>query len=125
MVEKFQRAFPYLKPCNINGLYERFLKESNGTMLAMYNKSKDQYELHSLLSFKYNGESLQAVIPEDALNGWIIVDFRANDIKKFSLEVEAEREYTNSLMDNYSDRGFELLNKKALTTVEKMIGRDL
>ena len=125
MLEKFLRAFPYLKPVRINNLFERFLKESNGSMLMLYNKSRDTYELHSLKSFMYTGESINAVVPDEVLNGWLVNDYRANDIRKFSLEVEADRTYTNALLDNYENRGFELLQKKALTTVEKMIGRDL
>ena len=125
MLEKFLRAFPYLKPVRINNLFERFLKESNGSMLMLYNKSRDTYELHSLKSFMYTGESINAVVPDEVLNGWLVNDYRANDIRKFALEVEADRTYTNALLDNYENRGFELLQKKALTTVEKMIGRDL
>lgn len=125
MIDKFLRAFPYLKPVRINNLYDRILKESNGVLLMLYNKTRDTYELHSIRSFAYTGESMNAIVPEDALNGWIIKDYRANDIRKFALEVEADRTYTNDLLDNYSDRGFELLQKRALTTVEKMIGRDL
>ncbi len=125
MIDKFLRAFPYLKPVRIHNLYERFLKESNGNMLLLYNKTRDTYELHSLRSFEYNGESMNAVIPEDTLNGWLIKDYRANDMRKFAMEIEADRIYTNTLLDNYENKGFELLQKRALTTIEKMIGRDL
>ena len=125
MVDNFLRAFPYLKPVHINDLYNRFLKESNGILLMLYNKSRDTYELHSLRSFKYTGESINAVGPDEVLNGWLIKYYRANNIKKFGMEVEADRIYTNTLLDNYENKGFELLQKKALTTIEKMIGRDL
>lgn len=125
MIDKFLRAFPYLKPVRINNLFKRFLKESDGNMLMLYNTSRDTYELHSLRSFMYTGESINAVVPEETLNGWLVNDYRANDIRKFALEVEADRTYTNDLLDNYENKGFELLQKKALTTIEKMIGRDL
>ena len=125
MLEKFLRAFPYLKPVHINNLYKRLLEASNGSLLLLYNKSRDTYELHSLKSFMYDGESINAVVPEDVLNGWLVTDYRANDIKKFATEVESERSYTNSLLENYDNKGFEMLQKRTLTTVEKMIGRDL
>lgn len=125
MIERFLKAFPYLKPVNINNLYNRFLQESNGTLMLLYNKTRDTYELHSLRSFAYDGESINAVVPDEVLNGWLIKDFRANDVKKYATEIEADRIYNNSLLDNYENKGFELLQKKALTTVEKMIGRDL
>jgi len=125
MIEKFLRAFPYLKPVRINNLYERFLKASGNNLLLLFNKSKDTYELHSLRSFKYNQESLNASIPDEVLHGWIVNDYRANDNRKFSQEIQADREITNATLDLYDNRGFELLQTRALTTVEKMIGRDL
>lgn len=125
MIEKFLRAFPYLKPVNINNLYTRLLKASNNSLLLLYNKSRDTYELHSLLSFAYDGDSLNAVIPEDMLNGWLVKDYKANNVKRYSMEIEAERDYNNTVLDNYSNKGFELLQQRALRTVEKMIGRDL
>lgn len=125
MIERFLRTFPYLKPVNTLNLYARVLEMSNGNLLFLYNKTKDNFEIHSLRSFNMNGESMNASIPEDAVNGWLIHDIRANDIRKFGMEVKADRELTNSIMDNYENRGLELLQQKALTTVEKMIGRDL
>ena len=125
MIQKFLKAFPYLKPVHINNLYNRFLRASNGTLLFLYNKSRDTYELHSLLSFSYDGESINAVVPEDVLNGWLVKDFKANNVRKFAQEIESDRSFTNSLLDNYENKGLELLQKRALTTVEKMIGRDL
>lgn len=125
MIAKFLRAFPYLKPVNINNLYNRLIKASNGTLLLLYNKQRDTYEIHSLLSFAYDGDSLNAVIQEDMLNGWLVKDYKANNVRRFAMEIESDREYNNLLLDNYSERGFELLQKRALSTVEKMIGRDL
>ena len=116
MVSRFLKAFPYLKPVRTHSLFERFLKESNGNLLCVYNKSKDTYELHSLKSFKYNGESLNAVIPEDALNGWVIKDYRANDLKKYRQEVESDRMFTNKLLDNYE-------NKEEVGKIENVISK--
>ncbi|MBR2492516.1 MAG: hypothetical protein IKB64_03485 [Paludibacteraceae bacterium] len=76
-------------------------------------------------SFKYNQESLNAVIPDEILHGWIVTDIRANDNRKFSQEIQSERALTNETLDLYDGRGLELLQHRALTTVEKMIGRDL
>lgn len=125
MLERFLRAFPYLKPVNINNLYNRLFEASRGSLLLLYNKYRNTYELHSLKSFMYDGESINAVVPEDVLNGWLVTDFKANNVKKFAMEIEADRTYTNSLLENYDNKGLELLQERALTTVEKMIGRDL
>lgn len=125
MIEKFLRSFPYLKPVRIHNLYNRLLKHSGNNLLLLYNKKKDTYELHSLRSFKYNQESLNAVIPDEILHGWLVTDIRANDNRKFSQEIQSERTMTNETLDLYADKGMELLQRRALTTVEKMIGRDL
>lgn len=125
MIEKFLRSFPYLKPVNIHNLYNRLLKHSGNNLLLLYNKKKDTYELHSLRSFRYNQESLNAVIPDEILHGWLVTDVRANDNRKFSQEIQSERTLANETLDLYADRGMELLQHRALTTVEKMIGRDL
>lgn len=125
MIENFLRAFPYLKPVNIYNLFERFLEASKGTMLLLYNTTRDLYELHSIKSFQLNGESLQAVIEEDMLSGWLINDYKANDINKFGLEIQSERELTNKSFENSEDKGLELLTTKALKTIETMVGREI
>lgn len=124
-MNEFLRAFPYLKPVNMYNLNERFQKVSHGTMMFLYNMFKDTYELHSLKSFKLNGESLQAVIEEDALHGWLLIDFKANEVDKFGLEIQGERDLTNSLIDSSSERGLELLTSRALKTIETMVGREI
>ena len=124
-MNEFLKAFPYLKPVNLYNLNERFQKVSNGTMMFLYNMARDTYELHSLKSFKLNSESLQAVIDEDALHGWLLIDFRANEVTKFGLEVQGERDLTNAFIDSNSERGLELLTSRTLNTIEKMIGREI
>jgi hypothetical protein len=125
MIERFLRAFPYLEPVRINNLYDRLLKESNGTMLCLYNKTRDTYELHSLKSFNLNGESLNAVLEDDMLHGWLVLDYLANNLNKFGIEVESDRILTNETLEHYSDRGLELLSTRALKTVEQMVGREI
>ena len=65
-------------------------------MLLLFNIFKDQYELHSINSFRLNGESLNAVLDEDKLTGWIIEDYLANNNLKFSKEVAGDREIYRS-----------------------------
>ena len=125
MIEKFLRSFPYLKPVNILNLFDRILKASNNTMLLVYNNSRDLYELHSIKSFQLNGESLQAVVEEDMLSGWLVTDYRANDINKFGVEIQSERQLTNQYLENNSEKGLELLTTRALKTIETMVGREI
>lgn len=125
MIEKFLRSFPYLKPVNILNLFDRILKASNNTMLLVYNNARDLYELHSIKSFQLNGESLQAVVEEDMLSGWLVTDYRANDINKFGVEIQSERQLTNQYLENNSEKGLELLTTRALKTIETMVGREI
>lgn len=125
MVEEFLRNHQHLKPVNLYNLYDRFLKSSNGVMLLLFNVFKDQYELHSIKSYRLNGESLNAVLEEDMLNGWIINDYLANNNTKFVQEVASDRELTNSYIESNEDKGLELLTTRALKTVETMVGREI
>lgn len=125
MISNFLKSFPYLKPVRICNLFSRFLKASDGTMLLLFNTNKDRYELHSLLSFKYSDDSLNAVLPDDMVTAWTLNDYKANNVQRFGMEIEADRTLTNDTLDHYDGRGLDLLQERALTTIEKMIGRDL
>lgn len=125
MIERFFRAFPYLKPSNICNLYDRFIERSNGTMLFVFNIYRNRYELHSLKSFELSDESLNVVVEEDMLNGWILTDYLANNINKFGMEVASDRELHNQSIDLVSDKGLELLTTRTLKTIETMVGREI
>jgi hypothetical protein len=73
----------------------------------------------------YNGESLNAVIEDDMLNGWLVTDILANDIKKFGSEISDEREINNKVIEDNDQRGFDLLTTRTLKTIETMVGREI
>lgn len=125
MVEEFLRVNPYLKPVNLYNLFNRFLECSNNTMVFVFNIFKKQYELHSIKSWRLNGESLNAVIEDELINGWIIIDYLANNITKFGQEVASEREVANSYIELQDGKGLELLTTRALKTIETMVGREI
>lgn len=121
----FLRNNPHLKPVHICNLFERLQKISNNTLFIVYNTKRDTYELHSTKSFMYDCESLNAVLEEDMLNGWIVNDFRANDINKFGKEVSDEREINNKILEDQDDKGLQLLATRTLKTIETMVGREI
>lgn len=123
MIASFLRSFPYLKPVNINNLFKRLLSQSS--LLLVYNMIRDTYEIHSIKSFQLNGESLQAVIEEDMLSGWLVTDCLANNINKFGLEIESERQLVNETFEKSEGKGLELLTTRALKTIETMVGREI
>lgn len=124
-MDTFLRVHPYLKPVNMYNLFKRILKISNNTMCLVYNVKRDTYELHSIKSFEYNGESLNAVIEEDMLNGWLVTDILANDVKKFGMELADEREMYNKTLDKNENKGLDLLTTRTLKTIETMVGREI
>lgn len=125
MIEEFLRANPYLKPVNLYNLFDRFLECSNNTMLFVFNVFKKQYELHSIKSWKFTGESLNAVIEDELINGWILIDYLANNVTKFGQEVSSERDMTNAYIESGDSKGLELLTSRALKTIETMVGREI
>ena len=125
MIQDFLRAFPYLKPVHINNLYDRLLHASDGTLMLLYNLRRDTFELHSLKSFRMTGDSLNAVVEDDMLNGWLVTDYLANNNNKFALEMESDRQITNDTLEANDGRGLELLTTRALKTIETMVGREI
>lgn len=125
MVQEFLRSNPNLKPVNLYNLYDRFLEKTNNNLLLLFNIHKDQYELHSINSWRLNSESLNVVLEEDMLNGWVLIDYLANDMRKFGMEIASDRELSNALIESTEDRGLELLTSRALKTVETMVGREI
>ena len=121
----FLKANPHLKPVHNYNLYERFQKLSHGTLYFVYNTARDTYELHSTKSFMYDGESINAVIEEDMLNGWLVTDYKANDVTKFGLEISSERELHNKFLEDQDGKGLELLTTRTLKTIETMVGREI
>lgn len=125
MVQEFLRSNPHLKPVRLYNLYDRFLEQSEYKMLLLFNIHKDQYELHSLNSWRLNGESLNVVLEDDMLNGWILHDYLANNINKFGIEIAGDREISNAYADSADGKGLELLTTRTLKTIETMVGREI
>ena len=125
MIQEFLRNNKHLKPVHLYNLYNRFLEATNSNILIVFNIYKDRYEMHSIKSWLLNGESINIVIEEDMLNGWLLHDYLANNIQKFGMEVASDRELSNALIASAEDRGLELLTTRALKTIETMVGREI
>ncbi len=125
MIQEFLRNNKHLKPVHLYNLYNRFLEATNSNILILFNIYKDRYEMHSIKSWLLNGESINIVIEEDMLNGWLLHDYLANNIQKFGMEVASDRELSNALIASAEDRGLELLTTRALKTIETMVGREI
>ena len=125
MKERFLNTHKHLKPVYLYDLYDRLLEASRGTLLLLHNSLRDTYELHSLKSFAIDGNSINAVVTEDMLTGWLVHDYLANNLNKFSQEVEADRQFNNEVLDNHDTDGLKLLSERALKTVETVLGREI
>ena len=117
------RYQPWLRLCNINNISDRLLDDSKGDAFVAFNVIHNRYELHTISAFRYTGESLNAVIED--LNQFLIRDFRANNLKKYRVEVESSRALKEQMYSIHEEQRLKNLTELGLKRVEKLIGRDL
>lgn len=127
MIDTILRANPNLVYYNYNGISDRMLATSDGDMFFVFNKRRNQIELHSCLSFQIDPSriSKNAVIKRQFLNDWIIKSFRSSETKKFYLEKEDERSYSNYITEKYEEDVQGKFISAGLNTLEDMLGRRL
>jgi hypothetical protein len=89
---KILRYRPWLKPVHQKNICNRLLRATRGDMFLAYNTYNGQYELHSVKTFQLIGDSYNVSLPKEFLNGFIINDFKANNHKRFKVELESERQ---------------------------------
>jgi hypothetical protein len=114
------RYQPELRFFNKNNISSRMLNFTNGDLFVAYNVIKGAYELHSVENFKINCISLNVSLEKEMLNGFILNDFKANNLKKFMYEVQDRREKTNYRLEEAEEK--RLNENSALRVVERTIG---
>ena len=114
------RYQPELRFFNKNNISSRMLNFTNGDLFVAYNVIKGAYELHSVENFEINCISLNVSLEKEMLNGFILNDFKANNLKKFMYEVQDRREKTNYRLEEAEEK--RLNENSALRVVERTIG---
>jgi len=76
--------------------------------------------LHSVNSFRLSAGSSNAPLEPEFVNGFIISDFKANNHKKFGMEIESQRQKKDYLFKKAEENRSSLDNM--LKTIERTIG---
>jgi hypothetical protein len=116
-VIRYQTELRYF---NKNKISDRMLELTNGDIFIAYNVIKGSYELHSVENFKINCISLNVSLEKEMLNGFLVNDFKANNLKKFMYEVQDKREKINYRLEEAEEK--RLNENSALKIVERTIG---
>ena len=90
---------PWLRLVNIRNISDRFLKATNNDMFVVFNTIKDTYELHSVDSFRLTGYSHNTTIDPVFLNGYLLTDYKANNFKRFAIDVISRRQKLEHLYE--------------------------
>lgn len=116
------RLQPWLRYYNVYNISDRLLEATSGDLFVCYNTIRDTYEVHSTRSFQVYASSVEFVIDKSLLNGWLVTDYKARNLKKFMTEEVSRREYTSYLYDKQDERNFNMLGQ-TLKKIEKTLGR--
>jgi len=125
MIDIILRTHPHLIYYNYNDISERMLANSDGDMFFVFNKKRNQIELHSCFSFRIDpqGISKNAVIPRQFLNDWIVKNFRSTQTKMFYLEKEDERRYSTYISEQHEANVQGKFIETGLKNIEDLLGR--
>ena len=113
------RHNPRFKMINIFNITNRLQQISKNDLFIVYDTIKATYELHSVKSYIMTGFSHNSTIDKEFINGFIINDFKANDLNKFALDIQDRNEKLNYLYDLNKDKN---KAKDLLKLVERTIG---
>jgi hypothetical protein len=111
---------PRFKLINFYNITNRLQDISNKDLFIVYDLIKGTYELHSVKSYMLTGFSHNATLDKELLNGYIINDFKANNLNKFALDIKDRNEKLNYLYDTMKNRTDK--TSDMLRLVEKVVG---
>jgi hypothetical protein len=118
--EKILHHKPWLRPVHIANITERLQRATKGNAFIVYNLIQENYELHTIEAFELTGDSYNTSFSIEFVNGFLVHDYRANDLKIYMEEVEGERLATNKLYDDQEKQRHNL--DVMLKTIERTIG---
>ena len=114
------RYQPWLRFVNKYSVSDRLLELTDGDMFVAFNVIKQVFELHSVKSFRLSAGSINVTLDEEFVNGFIVKDFKANNHRKFGMELESQRQKNNYLYDRHEKERQSL--DEMLKTIERTIG---
>jgi len=117
------RFQPELRFTNIYDISDRMLKLTNGDLFIAYNVIRGTHEMHSVENFKINSISFNVSIPLEMLNGFLVNDYKANNLKMFVYDVQNRRNKTNYRLEKAEED--RLKDNTSLLVVERTLGTKL
>lgn len=114
------RFQPELRLVNINNISNRMLELTKGDIFVAYNTIRGTNEVHSVENYKLNSISFNVSLDKEMVNGFLINDFKSNNLKMFVKEVQDRREKTNYRLEQAEEK--RLNDNSALNVVERTIG---
>ena len=117
------RYQPWLKLINKGDISKRLLRLTKGDIFITYNMTKDTYEVHSVNSFRINESSIQVAIEPEMVNGFLVNDFKANNLKQHGQRLEDQREKVTRIYARQEDERFNL--NDLLSMIERTMGTKL
>lgn len=117
------RYQPWLKLINRGDISKRLLRLTKGDIFIAYNTTKDTYEVHSVKSFRINESSIQVAIDSNMVNGFLVNDFKANNLRQHGLELEDQRDKATRLYERHEEDRFK--TEDILKAIERTMGTKL
>jgi hypothetical protein len=120
-VKEILKHQPNLVYYNKNNISGRLAKLG---MLVAFNGFTNRYEIHSLKSFEYDGNSIQdSVETDELLNQYLIRDIKGNNHERFMRELEGERRRLERQVELYEERTQQANTEGLVQGVERLLGR--
>lgn len=111
---------PWLRVVNRYNVTDRLQTLTKGNLFVVYNTLNGCYELHSVTGYKMTGSSIQVGLDEWMVNGFIVNDFKANNLRANLIDVQHDREKLNLLYDRFEDKRFNV--KERAKIIERVMG---
>ena len=115
------RHQPWLRFANKHNISFRFLEYTDGDMFIAYNTITNNYEIHSVRSYRLTDSSCNGVLEENQVNGFAYEQFRESELKKFMLEIMSNNEKVNNLYDRHENSRHSNL-ERSLKQIELTLG---
>lgn len=122
---KTLRHQPWLKPVNLFNIHNRIQEETHGDMVVVFNMLTGNYEIHSEYSYDGNLQSSNGMIPDEYLNGYLIKDIRATNLRANEELFREQRREQEHMWDQHEEFVQKYNVSSKLRAVERGLGRRL
>ena len=114
------RHSPWLRFVDKFGISSRLLEQTDGDKFVAFNVLHQTYELHSCRAAMLSASSCCASIEPEQVNGFLLSDVKANDTRKFMLDIIADRENMQYLKDKQENARWDA--GEQLKKVQRILG---